>query len=163
MTTLAAAISKSLLTNLPREASTRFDGVTEEQFKEFLVDFLGSQLGRTKGGRAAAPKGKNGKGRISGYLLFGNENRQAVNDANPGIAFKDVGKRLGEMWRELSDEEQQEWKDRANALNAENGLPSPTPAAGKKVAPKATKAAPAKKSAKAASGKTVKRVRKTKA
>ena len=131
MATLSAAISnavtKSLLAKLPTEASSKFN-VDESEFKEFLQTFLTSQLGKAaKGGRTGGPKGKNGKGRISGFILFSNENREGVKASNPNIEFKEVGRKLGEMWRELDEEAKSAWNAKAAAHNEANGLPTPTP------------------------------------
>jgi len=38
-------------------------------------------------------------------MFFNMENRTKVVDENPGIAFGDVGKKLGAMWKNLSDSE----------------------------------------------------------
>lgn len=131
MTTLANAIStaitKSLLAQLPSEASGKFD-INESEFKEFLEHFLAEQLkASTKGARSSAPKGKNGKGRISGYILFSNEHRDEVRSQNPDLKFTEVCKRLGEMWGDLSDSQKASWSARAARQNEENGLPTPTP------------------------------------
>lgn len=93
MTTLATALSKAissnLLSNLPNSLATEF-GLESDAVKTFLSDFLSSQL-PTKGGKASArtpsPKGTNGKGRLTGYILFSNANRKAVEDAAAGEQF----------------------------------------------------------------------------
>ena len=43
-----------------------------------------------------------GKRGANGFMKFANEKRPEVMRENPGIAFGDVGKRLGEKWRALS-------------------------------------------------------------
>jgi len=69
--------------------------------------------------KAATTKGKRGaKGReggkkkkdpnapkrgLSAYMFFANEKRDTVREENPGIAFGQVGKILGEKWKALSD------------------------------------------------------------
>lgn len=155
MATLASAIStaitKSLLAKLPAETATKFD-LDETEYKEFLQEFLSSQLGKAaKGGRSAGPKGKNGKGRISGYILFSNAKRDGVKEGSPDLKFTEVGKRLGEMWGELTDKEKAAWNGKAAKQNEENGLPTPTPTpSAAKSAPK--KAAPKKSAGKAEAG-----------
>ena len=47
-----------------------------------------------------------GKRPLSGYMKFCKAERPAILKANPGIEFKDVGKRLGAKWRSLSATEQ---------------------------------------------------------
>ena len=44
--------------------------------------------------------------------MFSKENRQKVKDENPDITFGQIGKKLGEMWRALSDKEKEEYKAR---------------------------------------------------
>ena len=43
-----------------------------------------------------------GKRGANGFMKFAKEKRPEVMRENPGIAFGDVGKRLGEKWRALS-------------------------------------------------------------
>ena len=45
-------------------------------------------------------------------MLFSKENRPKVKEDNPDITFGQVGKKLGEMWRALSEEEREEYKQR---------------------------------------------------
>jgi hypothetical protein len=40
---------------------------------------------------------------MSSFMFFANEKRQQVRDTNPDLKITEVGKRLGEMWKELSD------------------------------------------------------------
>jgi hypothetical protein len=61
----------------------------------------------------AATKAKTaGKKPLSGFMLFSKENRIKVKEENPEMTFGQIGKKLGEMWRALSDKEKQEFKDR---------------------------------------------------
>nr|QBK88018.1 MAG: high mobility group box [Marseillevirus LCMAC202] len=148
-TAISAAITKNLLAKLPTEAAKKFD-LDDTEFKEFLQGFLSSQLGRAaKSGRSAGPKGINGKGRISGYILFSNENREDVNESNPDLKFTDVGKELGRMWRELTDDDKNDWNTKAAAQNEANGLPAPGAKAAQKG--KTTTKATTKATAKSAS------------
>jgi len=129
---LATAMTKSLLSNLPKEAAQEFE-LDEERFKVFLQTFLTNQLSKGARGKSTrtGAKGTNGKGRISGYLLFSNENRDRLRKENPELSFTTVGKRLGELWKDLSDAERQDWKNRADSENEQNGLPAKTPAPAK--------------------------------
>ena len=151
-TAISTAVTKSLLAKLPSEAAEKFS-LSEEEFKEFLQDFLSKQLGKaSKAGRASGPKGKNGKGRISGYISFSNTNRQSVKDENPDFSFTEVGKELGKRWRELSDAEKAVWVNKAEAHNVDNGLPTPTPAAKQAKTPAAGKGRKAAAAAPEAAG-----------
>lgn len=51
---------------------------------------------------------KTGK-KLSGFMKFSKENRELVKEQNPGIAFGQIGKKLGEMWRELDPAEKEKW------------------------------------------------------
>jgi len=131
MSTLSQVITKSLLNNLPTAVAKEFN-LDEARVKEFLQSFLSSQLGKAGKSSRAGPKGTNGKGRVTGYLLFSNEHRQSVRNNKPDLKFTDVGRELGVMWQALSEEEKNEWMERAAAVNSENGLPAKTPAAREK-------------------------------
>eukprot|EP00339_Tiarina_fusa_P012017 CAMPEP_0117026092 /NCGR_PEP_ID=MMETSP0472-20121206/19206_1 /TAXON_ID=693140 ORGANISM="Tiarina fusus, Strain LIS" /NCGR_SAMPLE_ID=MMETSP0472 /ASSEMBLY_ACC=CAM_ASM_000603 /LENGTH=74 /DNA_ID=CAMNT_0004732983 /DNA_START=90 /DNA_END=314 /DNA_ORIENTATION=- len=52
------------------------------------------------------------KKQLSGFMLFSKENRPKIKEDNPEITFGQIGKKLGEMWRALTDEEKQAFKDR---------------------------------------------------
>ena len=52
----------------------------------------------------------------SSYLLFSNAKRDEIIKANPGIAFTDVGKKAGEMWKSLSDDQKKPYVDQSNAI-----------------------------------------------
>eukprot|EP00521_Asterionellopsis_glacialis_P000194 CAMPEP_0195254948 /NCGR_PEP_ID=MMETSP0706-20130129/5350_1 /TAXON_ID=33640 /ORGANISM="Asterionellopsis glacialis, Strain CCMP134" /LENGTH=74 /DNA_ID=CAMNT_0040307709 /DNA_START=105 /DNA_END=329 /DNA_ORIENTATION=+ len=61
--------------------------------------------------RSAKKGGAKGK-KLSGFMLFSKENRAKVKEENPDITFGGIGKKLGEMWRALSDAEKEEFKKR---------------------------------------------------
>ena len=52
----------------------------------------------------------------SSYLLFSNAKRDEIIKANPGIAFTDVGKKAGEMWKSLSDADKKPYIDQSNSI-----------------------------------------------
>ncbi|KAI4148097.1 MAG: hypothetical protein LQ340_005239 [Diploschistes diacapsis] len=52
---------------------------------------------------------------LSAYMFFANEQRENVREENPGIAFGQVGKVLGERWKALSPQERQPYEDKAKA------------------------------------------------
>ena len=124
-------MSKALLSRLPEQAATKFE-IDEADFKEFLNDFLTGELKMTK-----AKKPSNGKGKVSGYIVFSSENRQALKAE--GMAFGEIGKKLGQMWRELDDDDKAEWNEKAQARNEENGV-AVTKKVSKKASPKKTAA-----------------------
>lgn len=59
----------------------------------------------------AAPK-SGGKKPLTGFMLFSKEHRAKVKEENPEITFGGIGKKLGEMWRALSDKEKAAYKDK---------------------------------------------------
>ncbi|KAL7267762.1 Non-histone chromosomal protein 6 [Rhizina undulata] len=52
---------------------------------------------------------------LSAYMFFANEQRENVRAENPGIAFGQVGKVLGERWKALSDKQRQPYEAKAAA------------------------------------------------
>ncbi|EKX38267.1 hypothetical protein GUITHDRAFT_115609 [Guillardia theta CCMP2712] len=49
------------------------------------------------------------------FVLFSNTVREEVKAANPGLSFLELGKKLGEMWREMDPAVRKEYEDRATA------------------------------------------------
>lgn len=58
----------------------------------------------------SAKKGGGGKKPLSGFMLFSKEHRPKIKEDNPDISFGQIGKKLGEMWRALSDKEKEAYK-----------------------------------------------------
>ncbi|VVC97516.1 FACT complex subunit Ssrp1 [Leptidea sinapis] len=54
------------------------------------------------------------------FMLWLNENRKSILEANPGIKVTDVAKRGGEMWRDLGDKS--EWEEKANKAKEEYNI-----------------------------------------
>ncbi|OJJ00221.1 hypothetical protein ASPVEDRAFT_555460 [Aspergillus versicolor CBS 583.65] len=52
---------------------------------------------------------------LSAYMFFANDTREKVREENPGIAFGQVGKMLGEKWKALSPKERKPYEDKAAA------------------------------------------------
>ncbi|CAN6706990.1 unnamed protein product [Malus baccata var. baccata] len=50
---------------------------------------------------------------MSGFMFFSNMERDNVKRENPGIAFTDVGRVLGEKWRKMSAEEKEPYEAKA--------------------------------------------------
>jgi len=61
------------------------------------------------------PKAKHrkGGGKKTGYILFSQENRDEVKQSNPSWKPPQVTKELSKAWKELSEEERDEWNERA--------------------------------------------------
>lgn len=65
---------------------------------------------KAKKAKAEKPKTDKPKRAPGAFMLFSKEKRPDVLAANPGIAFGDVGRKLGEMWGKLSDAEKAKYK-----------------------------------------------------
>lgn len=50
---------------------------------------------------------------LSAFFFFSGDKRDALKAENPGISFGQVGKRLGEMWKELSDKDKKPYEEMA--------------------------------------------------
>ncbi|KAK7208222.1 nucleosome binding protein [Myxozyma melibiosi] len=50
---------------------------------------------------------------LSAYMFFANEQRETVRSENPGIAFGQVGKLLGERWKALTAKDKVPYEARA--------------------------------------------------
>jgi len=58
-----------------------------------------------------AKKASGGKKKpLKGFMLFSSEHRAKVKEENPELTFGGIGKKLGEMWRALTDKEKEEYK-----------------------------------------------------
>ena len=54
---------------------------------------------------------------LSAYMLWLNENREAIKKENPGSKVTDIAKRGGELWRGLKDKS--EWEQKAIKIKEE--------------------------------------------
>ena len=52
---------------------------------------------------------------LSAYMFFANEQRENVREENPNATFGEVGKRLGERWKALSDKQRAPYEAKAAA------------------------------------------------
>lgn len=52
---------------------------------------------------------------MSGFMFFSQAERENTKKENPGIAFTDIGKALGEKWRKMSAEEKEPYEAKARA------------------------------------------------
>jgi hypothetical protein len=48
--------------------------------------------------------------KVNPYMKFVQKQRQQVIQQNPKLKFTEVGKKLGEMWRQMSDAEKQKYR-----------------------------------------------------
>lgn len=80
----------------PKDRSTTAPG-SNNNYNEFKI--AGGARRKT---RKAGKKVGGAKRALSGFMRFSQKMRPEVMRENPGIAFGDVGRRLGEKWRSLS-------------------------------------------------------------
>lgn len=66
------------------------------------------------------------------FVMFSNQHRQEVKEANPQLTMVEIAKKLGEMWRGMETEVRKEWDDKATLAkdgylvsSSPIGLPSP--------------------------------------
>ena len=57
--------------------------------------------------------------KFNGYLLFCNEERQKLKEEDEfkEAEFVDIAKELGNRWRSLTDDEKNDWKEKASVIN----------------------------------------------
>ena len=53
------------------------------------------------------------KKKLTSYFLFMKDTRPGVAKSNPAFSVTEISKELGRMWKELTDEEKAEWKEKA--------------------------------------------------
>jgi len=104
----------------------------------------------TRGGKKKKDPNAPKRG-LSAYMFFANEQRENVRAENPGIAFGQVGKVLGERWKALSDKQRapyeakaatdkKRYEDEKAAYQVSIVSPSPPPPPSKKLTRRRVKA-----------------------
>ena len=84
--------------------------VCEELGKEDKADELVAKLLDTSYSSVKIKKDPNRvKKPKSGYLFFCDDKRDSVQKKNPGKKMGDISKILGELWKNISDEERQKY------------------------------------------------------
>ena len=71
----------------------------------------------TKATKATESKQKRPTVKQTGYSLYAKEMRAEVKEENPDSKAAEITKMLQEMWKDLDDEEKDEFKERAKVLN----------------------------------------------
>ena len=89
-------------------------------------------MGKKESGEIKKPK--------SAYLIFSQEVRQKVLDENPGIKFGEVGKKIGGMWKALTEEEKAPYNEQAKAEKEKYQLEKPADSPKSKKSKKTKKA-----------------------
>ncbi|KAJ2843573.1 Non-histone chromosomal protein 6 [Coemansia brasiliensis] len=63
---------------------------------------------KSKEASAAKPKRA-----LSAYMFFSQDKRNEVKDSNPNATFGEIGKLLGKMWSELTEEQKKPYKEKS--------------------------------------------------
>ncbi|KAJ3325331.1 Non-histone chromosomal protein 6 [Boothiomyces sp. JEL0866] len=50
---------------------------------------------------------------LSAFMIYSQENRARIKEENPNATFGEMGKLIGNAWKELSDEDKAEYLDKA--------------------------------------------------
>merc|ERR1712065_102831 len=58
------------------------------------------------------------KGPVTAFLLFNKEVRASVKEENPEATFAEIGKKIGEKWKSLTDSEKKPFQDKADVAKA---------------------------------------------
>jgi len=120
MNKVSTQIIKSLMASLPSEFATKFE-LDEDKVKEFLEEQLNNEFATGKG-KGKTSKASKGKSKQTAYQAFCFAKRSIVKEENEDITFGEIGKKLGEMWKELTDDDKVEWQEKADEKNEENGF-----------------------------------------
>lgn len=54
---------------------------------------------------------------LSGYMMYAKENRDRVQKSNPEAKFGEIGRLIGVEWKTLTNEQREEWKQKASSEN----------------------------------------------
>ncbi|THG19259.1 hypothetical protein TEA_026234 [Camellia sinensis var. sinensis] len=96
----------------------------KESKKELAASKASSSRGKSKDGDEDGSKKRKQKKKkdpnapkraMSGFMFFSQSERENIKKTNPGIAFTDVGRVLGEKWKKLSAEEKEPFEAKAQA------------------------------------------------
>ena len=60
------------------------------------------------------------------FVVFSNSVRNRIKEENPGLSFTEVGRKLGEMWREMAPEEKKTYEDMALEAKEKYTVRSPS-------------------------------------
>uniref|UniRef100_A0A8C6D6Z2 High mobility group protein B3 n=1 Tax=Moschus moschiferus TaxID=68415 RepID=A0A8C6D6Z2_MOSMO len=105
--------------NISRKRKSKFDQMAKAykvRYDQEMKDY-----GPAKGGKKKKdPKAP--KRLPSGFLLFCSEFHPKIKSTHFGISIRDVAKKLGEMWNNLSDSEKQPYINKAVKLKYEKDV-----------------------------------------
>ena len=108
------SVSKTTTTNIDniiRLLINHFK-LNEKEVKTTLADFLPSTSEFKKRGKKKDPNAP--KKGLSAYMFFTMDRREQVKTDQPELGFTDITKRLGEIWREMSDSDKAPYQKQAD-------------------------------------------------
>lgn len=114
---MQTAINKAITTTLTKPMSdamaTEFD-LDQEQVQTFITDFLKKQL--KANGKVKTPQDIGKPSKMNSFMYFGEYNRAAVKEELGSVSVAEVSKRLGEMWKDESNENKKWYEDHARGI-----------------------------------------------
>ena len=69
---------------------------------------------------------KRKKQKLTGYTLFMKETNSTVRENNPKLGTSEIVSTVAQMWNEKTDEQKQEWKSKADEINAKANVDEET-------------------------------------
>jgi len=106
-----------LYTKLYEKIEDNLSDVSKEEFtkmaKEIFADL--DFASNTPDKKKKAKKDPNAPKKYSGFMVFSEDNREKVKSENPNIEFADISRKLGSMWKSLSDKEKEEYNEKAKS------------------------------------------------
>lgn len=90
----------------------------DENLSKYLEKYTDENLGKMK--LRKTKKRSNSKGKQSSFFLYCKSLQPKLKEQ--GLSQIEIAKEAGKRWRELSDNDKSEWKEKADEINKENGL-----------------------------------------
>ena len=106
---------RKLFSSASKSLPDDLDETTLNKVKDHLIGFLKNQVKKDK--KKEQKKANKTKRGPTAYFLFMQEERENVKkELGNEAKITEISSRIGEKWRELSDEQKEEWKEKAKAL-----------------------------------------------
>jgi high mobility group protein B1 len=104
--------------HLENDKKAPFNEIAEKDKKRYLSEMQNYEApeGTSKPVKKLARRKKDKdapKRNMSSYMLFANDHRQGIMDANPNIRFADLGRLMGEAWAKASPEVKEQYEEKA--------------------------------------------------
>lgn len=98
---------------------SKYDAMAKEDKKRYereMKDYVppaGSAAGKGKGKKEAKKDPNAPKRAMTSFFFFSNEMRPKIKEKHPELSFGDLGKKMGEMFRELTPEQKEKYEKMA--------------------------------------------------